>query len=147
MFSIAVMFANSRMFWYVRDTPRWAIWSRRSLWIGCAVELDLARRDVVEPGDAVEEGRLPGAVRSDDADDGALVDLEVELVDREEPAEPLGDGAGNEQRHDIVPRVIGVVSPAIMAGASSPTCSSRRAMPDGHSPSGRYSIIPMSANP
>ena len=112
-----------------------------------AVELDLARCDGVEPGDAVEERRLPGAVRSDDADDGALIELEVELVHRQEPAEPLGDGACHEERHDIVPRVIGVVSPAIIAGASSPTCSSRRAMPDGQIPSGRYSIIPMSANP
>ena len=59
-----------------------------------AVELDLARGDVVEPRDAVEERRLPGAVRSDDADDGSFVDIEVELVDGEEPAEPLGDGAG-----------------------------------------------------
>ena len=112
-----------------------------------AVELDVARRDVVEPGDAVEERRLAGAVRSDDADDGSFVDVEVELVDGEEPAEPFGDGARHEQRHDIPPRVIGVVSPAIMAGASSPTCSSRRAMLDGQMPSGRYSIIPISAAP
>ena len=69
-----------------------------------AVELDLALVDVVEPGDAVEERRLPGAVRSDDADDGSFVDLEVELVDREEPAEPLGDGSrATRRRHDIRP--------------------------------------------
>jgi hypothetical protein len=67
------------------------------------VEQDLARRDGVETGDAVEERRLSSTVRSDDADDGALIDLEVQLVDRQQPAEPLRDGACLEQRHDIVP--------------------------------------------
>ena len=37
--------------------------------------------------DAVEDRRLAGAVRADDAVDGALADVQIEFVDREKTAE------------------------------------------------------------
>ena len=57
---------------------------------GEAVEGDAALVDLVEAGDAVEEGRLAGAVGPDDADDGALVDGEVQGIDGQQAAEALG---------------------------------------------------------
>src|SRR5205823_4772759 len=62
-----------------------------------AVEEDPARRGAVEAGEHVEERRLAGAVRADQADDRALGDREVEVVDREQAAELLTDVVGHEQ--------------------------------------------------
>src|SRR5687768_410329 len=55
----------------------------------CAVKRDRALVDVVEAGDTVEEGRLTGPVRADDADDRARLHREVQVVYGNEPAEPL----------------------------------------------------------
>ena len=44
-----------------------------------------------EAGDAVHERRLAGAVRADEADDLALADLEVDVVDGAQAAELHGD--------------------------------------------------------
>ena len=52
---------------------------------------------VVDPGDDVEERRLAGAVRADQADDRALGDVEADVVDGDEAAEPLRDVLGAEQ--------------------------------------------------
>ena len=46
-----------------------------------ALEQDVAVGGLVDARDEVEERRLPGAVRPDGADDLALVDVQVEVVD------------------------------------------------------------------
>ena len=53
----------------------------------------------VEPGDAVEDRALARSVRPDQAEDLALVDLERDLVDRPQGAEPLGEPGYVEHRH------------------------------------------------
>ena len=58
------------------------------------VEVDPSGRRVVDPGDDVEEGGLARPVRADQADDGLLGDGEVDAVDRDQAAEPLGDLLG-----------------------------------------------------
>ena len=63
-----------------------------------ALEPDVAGVGLVDAGDEVEERRLAGAVRPDHADDLALVDVQVELVDAREPAEALRDALELEQR-------------------------------------------------
>ena len=50
-----------------------------------------ARGRVVDPGDDVEERGLARAVRPDQADDRAARDVEADVVDRDQAAEPLGD--------------------------------------------------------
>src|SRR5215210_8415409 len=53
--------------------------------------LDLARLRRVEPADDVEERRLAGAVRADDAERLALTDAERDAVECGQPAEALRD--------------------------------------------------------
>ena len=65
------------------DVARWQ--AGRSL----AAELDLAARQRQHAGDQVEDRALAGAVRADQADDLARPDLEADLVDRDQAAEPL----------------------------------------------------------
>src|SRR5262249_60014210 len=55
------------------------------------LEEDPARRRLVEPGDAVHERRLAGAVRPDDADDLATLHGEVDLAAGDQPAEAPRD--------------------------------------------------------
>jgi hypothetical protein len=64
-----------------------------------AVEVELARIRPVQPRDHVEERGLAGAVRPDQADDLAGVDVERDLVDRDDPAEPARHVADREQGH------------------------------------------------
>ena len=52
---------------------------------------------LVEAGDAVEHRGLAGAVRPDQRGDGALADVEADIVDREEAAEPHGQMLDAEQ--------------------------------------------------
>ena len=47
--------------------------------------------EAVEPVDAVEDGRFPGPVGSDDGEDLPLFYLEVDPVQRPQPAETDGD--------------------------------------------------------
>ncbi len=54
-------------------------------------QLDRPGIGLLLAGDHLEEGRLPGAVRSDDADDGAGRDDEGQVVDEQPLAEALGD--------------------------------------------------------
>src|SRR5207244_1125732 len=51
------------------------------------LEPDLPRVGTEEPGDEVEDGRLAGAVRTDQADDLALPDGQIKAVHDLEPAE------------------------------------------------------------
>jgi hypothetical protein len=41
---------------------------------------------VVEPGEDVEERRFAAAVAADDADDGARLDLEAQVLEQHSPA-------------------------------------------------------------
>ena len=72
---------------------------RRRVQQALAVEVELARVGLVEPRDHVEERRLAGAVRADQPDDLALLDVERDVVDRDDAAEAAGDVADGEQRH------------------------------------------------
>jgi hypothetical protein len=65
------------------------------------VEEDVAAVGRVDPGDEVEERRLPGAVGADHAHDLALVDPEVEPVDHLQPSEGLAHALELEQGHQI----------------------------------------------
>ena len=118
---------------------------------------------VVDAGDDVEERRLAGAVRPDQADDRALRDREVDAVDRDQAAEALGHAAGRggcrsslqgvARRRSSPGSVLGAGdSPAPSAPPrrqldSSATCSSRRRRWLGNRPSGRNSIISTRAMP
>ena len=63
-----------------------------------ALEPDRAGRRLVQPGDAVEAGRLAGAVRPDQPGDVAFGDVEGHVVQRRYPAEPDRQVANLEQR-------------------------------------------------
>src|SRR5262249_52775649 len=63
------------------------------------VEVELACVRPVQPRDDVEERCLAGAVRADQADDLSLLDLERDLVDRDDPPESPCDLANREQCH------------------------------------------------
>ena len=56
-----------------------------------------------EAGDAVDERRLAGAVRTDEADELALMDLEVDVVDGAQAAEGDRHAVGVEQSHQLGP--------------------------------------------
>ena len=58
--------------------------------------VDLARGRVDDAQQDVEERRLAGAVGPDEADDRSFRDREVDLVDRDQAAEPAGDLARDE---------------------------------------------------
>ena len=62
-------------------------------------ELDLALVRRVEPRDHVERGRLAGAVRPDQPDDLAFLDVERDPVEGDDPAEPASDIPQREQGH------------------------------------------------
>ena len=53
---------------------------------------------LVEAGEQVEEGRLAGAVRTDERRDGAPLDLEVVDVDRDQAAEAAPHAVDHEDR-------------------------------------------------
>ena len=62
-----------------------------------ALEEDLSLVGGEQARDHVEEGRLPGPVRADQAHDRAGGDDEIDLVDRDEAPEGLGHAASFEQ--------------------------------------------------
>src|SRR5919204_2769701 len=65
-----------------------------------AVEMHMARRGRMHAGDQVDQRGLAGAVRPNEADDLALVDVEADVVDGLEPAEPARDAIqGQKRRH------------------------------------------------
>ena len=65
---------------------------------GTPVEDDVARRRPVDARHRVEGGRLAGAVRADEPEDLAALDVERDVVERSEAAELHGDVAQREQR-------------------------------------------------
>jgi hypothetical protein len=62
-----------------------------------AAELDHAAGRVVDAGNDVEERRLAGTVRTDQAHDRVLGDREVDAAHGDEAAEALGDVRGAQQ--------------------------------------------------
>ncbi len=76
--SSTLRLANTRPCWNVRAMPSAAIASGGSRSIGAAFEQDLAGVRPVEAADQVEHRRLAGAVRADEADELAFVDVEIE---------------------------------------------------------------------
>jgi hypothetical protein len=62
-----------------------------------AVELDLARRRAVEAAEHVHERRLAGAVRADQADDLARMELERDVGQRLDALERPRDGGGPQR--------------------------------------------------
>ena len=64
-----------------------------------AVEGDLAGIRPVEPRDQVEERRLAGAVRSDQAGDLTVLDAERDVVHGDDAAEPPRHALNREQGH------------------------------------------------
>ena len=88
------MAANRRMFWKVRARPSRGIRkpsicsSRTGPFLPWKVSWPDGRP--VEAGQAVEHRGLAGAVRADDGGDLALGGDEIEVVDRDQPAEPHG---------------------------------------------------------
>src|SRR5262249_40372762 len=67
------------------------------------VEPDRPGRRLEEPRQEVEAGGLARPVGADQPDDLALRDAEVEVLDRGEPVEALGELAGLQQRHAVSP--------------------------------------------
>ncbi len=61
-----------------------------------AIELDGAAGRSVEAAEQVHERRLAGAVRADQADDLALLQLERDAAERFDTGERAGDGGGPE---------------------------------------------------
>ena len=64
-------------------------------------EQDVAPVRRVEAADAIEQRRLAGAVRTDQAEDLALVQRERDAVERDDAAEPQRDVANLEQRAGV----------------------------------------------
>ena len=79
--------------------PRRATRSTRRAEQALPVEAELARVRLVQTRHDVEERRLPRAVRPDQPDDLAGVDVQGDVVDRHDAAEPARDVANFEQRH------------------------------------------------
>src|SRR5262249_37657990 len=67
-----------------------------------AGEGDAALVRAVDPGDDVEQRGLARAVRPDEANDLAVVDVEIDRIERNEPAEAAGEAAAGEQAHDAL---------------------------------------------
>src|SRR6185312_18480 len=84
-----------------RDRMLWHADDRLSL------EADVARLHGIEAGQAVEQGRLAGAVGADQPANLALRDVETDLIERNDTAETDGDAIDFQKRgHGVVP-VIG----------------------------------------
>ena len=88
---------NSATFWKVRPMPISAILCGGRVRMLGAFHQDVAGRRLVEPGQAIEQRGLAGAVRSDQAEDLALVHVEGHAVQRDDAAEHDADVANREQ--------------------------------------------------
>ena len=70
-----------------------------------AMDRGRAGRGVHEPEQHPQRGRLPGAVRAQEADDPALVDGERQIVDGDDLAEVLGQSGDLDRvAHSRYPR-------------------------------------------
>ncbi len=82
-FSSTVISEKMRMFWNVRPSQSRAPVGRQPV-EGLVAEAHAAGAGGENPGDEVEQGGLAGAVRADQAVDGAGLDREVDGIDRDE---------------------------------------------------------------
>ena len=96
-FSVTVRSGKGLSFWKVRATPRLAMLVGAQAGDVVAVEEDPAGVERLEAGDQVEQRRLAGAVRTDDAEDLALVDVEGDVGVGGQAAVALGDAFDVEQ--------------------------------------------------
>src|SRR5207302_2255412 len=71
---------------------------------GSALPADVARIQVIEPADAVEQCRFAGTVRPDDAQDVALLNGEADVGQRIDAAKSFADVAQRQQAHALVSR-------------------------------------------
>src|SRR5262249_57359827 len=63
-----------------------------------AEQLRPALRHAKEPGEHLHRGGLAGAVRAEEAEDLAATDVEADVVDRGEIAEPAGEPFRDDRR-------------------------------------------------
>ena len=68
-----------------------------------AVQAHLPGVGAIEAADDLEERRLAGPVRADDADQLAGRHVEGDVAVRGDASEPLGDARDGEQAHDVDP--------------------------------------------
>ena len=78
------------MFWNVRAIPSADARVRRQRGNVRAAQQHLAGGQREQPADQVDDGALARAVRPDQAEDLALRDREIDIVDRAHAAEMLG---------------------------------------------------------
>src|SRR3569833_3250491 len=121
------------------------------------VEDHLALGRPVHPGDDIEDGRLPRAVRTDQSEDLALVDPQLETVDRDDAAEAHRQAAqfehglpvdcrrgGLRGTHSLTSPATTVAGPPTSAPIVPippvPSASSAFRRRDGSRPSGRKTI-------
>ena len=97
-FSVTVRSGKGLSFWKVRATPRPAMLVRAQASDVVSVEDDPAGIERLEAGDQVEQRRLAGAVRPDDAEDLALVHVEGDVRVGGQAAVALGHAFDVEQR-------------------------------------------------
>ena len=83
-----------------RDAQRHTLVRRRVRVMSGAVEGDLARRRGDLSGDRLQQGGLPGAVGADHGEGLALLDGEVDAVDRLEVAVVDVEAGDRQQAHD-----------------------------------------------
>ena len=95
--------SNSSSDWNVRDSPRWARRSADSSLSSMPSKLDRPARHGGEAGDGVDERRLAGAVRSDQPDELAGLDVEVDAVVGGQAAVADGQLAGLQERQSDRP--------------------------------------------
>ena len=71
-----------------------------------AVEPHVARVGAVDAHHQAHHGRLAGPVRSDEAEDFAAIDAEIDIIDGRQTAEAFAQPAYREQRHDGRPHAV-----------------------------------------
>ena len=113
-FSRTVSERNAWLCWNVRASParprRWAL-HRVIVRPSSSTEPAVGKS---KPREEVDERRLPGAVRPDQADDLVTVQLERDALERVDPLERARDGGGPERSSGppIVLRVLLVLRPS-----------------------------------
>ena len=95
--SSTVRLGKRRMFWKVRAMPELGDFVRLQADQVLAMELDLARRGDIQPGDHVEDGGLAGAVGADQPHQLARLDADVKIGHGPQAAEELGQCLYPEQ--------------------------------------------------
>src|SRR5438309_2888360 len=108
-----------------------------------ALEDDLPGGWRKDAGDAVEERRLPCAVRADQSEDLALLDLERHVVDCHEPSEPLRHVIDAQDRlgRSLDGHVLSAFMSSMTVSSCTPFGSSSARCRLGSRPCGRSSVV------